>query len=101
MCCWCRGWVSGSTGSDRQGGNTCALEPGADCRGVSAKYEAKHNGNAKGANLSKAKLHGADFRGVSLTKADLTGANLFGADLDGAIFCNTSMPDGSINSTNC
>ena len=56
--------------------NTCVLDRGADCRGVSAKYEAEHHGNLTGANFSNAKLHGADFRGADLTKAKGTYANL-------------------------
>lgn len=71
--------------------------------------------NLSNANLSRANLDRVDFTsanltGANLTNANLTGANLTGANLIGAnltniqinertIFCNTFMPDGSINSS--
>ena len=43
-----------------------------------------------------------DRQGVGdLPNANLAGANLLGAYLRGAIFCHTTMPDGSINNTGC
>jgi len=50
----------------------------------------------KGANMQFAKLIGAD-----LTNADLAGANMNGAHTRDAIFCNTTMPDGTINNSGC
>ena len=50
----------------------------------------------KGANLQFAKLQGADFSG-----ADLSGANIDGAHLRGTIFCQTIMPDGTVNDEDC
>ena len=38
---------------------------------------------------------------TNLTGANLTGAKLEGVNLDGVILCNTTMPDGSINNSNC
>ena len=38
---------------------------------------------------------------TNLTGADLTGANLKGVNLDGVIFCNTTMPDKTINNSGC
>lgn len=59
-----------------------------------------------GANLTGADLTRADLAGTYLDKANLTDANLFEAligdaeagfaYLETAIFCNTTMPDGSI-----
>jgi uncharacterized protein YjbI with pentapeptide repeats len=72
--------------------------------------------NLSGANLSRANLilahmgwvnlSGANLRGADLLGADLRWANLLGADLSGstiaqAILCNTTMPDGSVNYSNC
>jgi hypothetical protein len=66
----------------------------------------------RGANLSNsnflgAKLFGADFRGANLSGGCFLGANLKGAklgssvNLGGAIFCNTTMPDGRIDNSGC
>ena len=66
--------------------------------------------------LSRADLSGADLSGAvlmevnltfaNLNEANLTGANLTGANLsyatmNGAILCNTTMPDGSIIYSGC
>ena len=57
-------------------------------------------------NLTKALLLGGDLRSVDLTDADLraadlTGANLTGAMLGHTIFCDTRMPNGTINNSGC
>ena len=57
--------------------------------------------NLSGVNLSDSNAIGADFtsanlRGANLSDADLTGADLTNVLTDGAIFCNTLMPDGSV-----
>jgi uncharacterized protein YjbI with pentapeptide repeats len=62
--------------------------------------------NLSGANFTNAKLAGAnlfqaDLRGANLTGADLSFADLEEAKLDGAIFCNTTMPDASVNNEDC
>ena len=41
----------------------------------------------------------SDIPPTNFTGADLTGANLGGVSLDGVILCNTTMPDGKINTT--
>nr|MCH9802129.1 pentapeptide repeat-containing protein [Actinomycetes bacterium] len=64
---------------------SCVLKAQAKCTGVVAKWTVEHHGNAKKANLSKAKLHGADFRGVNLTKGKLTNTTLKHARLHDAI----------------
>jgi len=53
----------------------------------------------EGANLSKANLNGANLRGAYLEYVTLWKANLEGANLKGAAFCNTTMPDGSVNNS--
>ena len=70
----------------------------------------------KGGDFTRANLSGANLRGVSLLGAFLTDADLSGADLtdanltfadvsgtnfEGAIFCNTKMADGKVNSEGC
>ena len=43
----------------------------------------------------------ANLSGANLTDANLTGVNLTGVILDGVIFCNTTMPDRTINNVGC
>ncbi|MEM8641088.1 MAG: pentapeptide repeat-containing protein [Cyanobacteria bacterium P01_G01_bin.54] len=62
--------------------------------------------NLSSANLQWANLSGANLQEANLSKADLRGANLLGANLEGAnlqgsIYCETTMPDGSINNQDC
>ena len=62
--------------------------------------------NLAGANLNVADLTGANMTGANLTDANLTdafltNANLTNAILTGAYFCNTTMPDGSIDNSDC
>jgi uncharacterized protein YjbI with pentapeptide repeats len=38
---------------------------------------------------------------ANFSGADPTGANLTGVILDSVIFCNTTMPDGTINNEGC
>jgi hypothetical protein len=60
-----------------------------------------------GANFIGAQLSEANLQDVDLSGACLVGANLHGAiiddstNLEGAIFCRTLMPDGSINDQDC
>ena len=82
--------------------------------------EIDEDGCAGRTNLVDADLSGAKFKGAQIWSADFTGANLSGADFRGAafddgqdsefreeaiftdaIFCNTTMPDGSINNSGC
>ncbi len=70
------------------------------------------NLDVRGAALSKSNFTEADLRGADFRGADLSGSCFVGADLTGArlgasvnlhrtIFCNTTMPDGSINVSDC
>ncbi len=54
-----------------------------------------------GASLVGANLDFAQLRGANLTDADLTDARLGTAHTRGAIFCNTQMPDGTVNNDGC
>jgi hypothetical protein len=58
----------------------------ADVRGVLASH----------ATFTNADLTDADLRGADLTDADFDGANLTGTR-----FCNTTMPNGSLNNSDC
>jgi uncharacterized protein YjbI with pentapeptide repeats len=42
-----------------------------------------------------------NLSGANLTGANLTEVSLTGAILDGVIFCNTTMPDGTLNNSGC
>ena len=55
----------------------------------------------RGAILRGADLGGAYLGGAYLVGANLAGANLAGADLERVTFCETTMPDGTINNSNC
>ena len=90
----------------------CAPGPG---KNVSrCNYEGRNlaGANFRGANAGKANfrnanLRGADLRGANMGDACLVGADLTGARMDGstntggAVFCRTTMPDGSINNSGC
>jgi uncharacterized protein YjbI with pentapeptide repeats len=53
------------------------------------------------ADLRKADLRNVDLRNVDLSEAELTGADLTGAKLENAMFCHTTMPDGTMNNRDC
>ena len=55
----------------------------------------------QGVNTMAVSETSANFSGANLTGANLTGANLTGVILDDVIFCNTTMPDGTINNVGC
>ena len=62
--------------------------------------------NLNGADLVEADLSNANLNFTNLRLSDLSSANLRGASmektkLNGAKFCNTTMPDGSINNQDC
>ena len=64
------------------------------------------NADLSGANLEYANLKGATLTDANLTNANLyyanlTDANLTDANLTNAYFCNTTMPDGSTNNSDC
>jgi uncharacterized protein YjbI with pentapeptide repeats len=94
-------------------GDRCEIAAGADYAGCNfsnsiAFRELDVRGSSlAGANLVLADLSGADLRGVSLKNACLAGATLLDALVDentvlkGATFCNTIMPDGSMNDAHC
>jgi uncharacterized protein YjbI with pentapeptide repeats len=70
--------------------------------------EADLNGAAlNGADLSEAYLAKANLSETYLAKANLSGTNLSGANLakiqslDSAKFCQTIMPDGTVNNRDC
>jgi len=91
----------------------CVLKKGANAsRCDLAGYAAPANLDCTGCNLSRANLRDASLQGVNLTRANLSGACLVNANFSGAtfttntnlanaIFCNTTMPDGSINNSGC
>ena len=59
------------------------------------------NCDLEGADLREANLYEAKLQFADLKGADLKGAYLGGADLKEAFFCETTMPDGTKNNTDC
>ncbi len=74
----------------------------ADLTGCGFNHSDMGGSTFEGAKLVRVKFKGAILGGCDFTGADLTKANLTGADLEGvasfagALFCQTTMPDGSI-----
>ena len=73
----------------------------ADMTGTDWMYADLTGATFEGAKLVRARfveaiLAGCDFVGADLTKANLSGADISGAHFSGALFHNTTMPDGSI-----
>jgi len=91
----------------------CILKKGANISRCDLEgYDPSTPLDCTGCNLSRANLRGADLSGVNLTRANLSGSCLVNANLKGAIvagstnlydaiFCNTTMPNGSINNSGC
>ena len=79
---------------------------GADLRGAHL-YKALLNGaqlntaKLSYAYLVRADLSSADLRNANLGGTRLSYADLSGADLRGARFCQTIMPDGNVNNSDC
>ena len=59
------------------------------------------NANLDGANLTNADLTEANLSGANLYLENLEGANLTMAYLSKAIFCDTTMSDGTKNNSGC
>ena len=51
----------------------------------------------QGVNITVGSETSANFLGANLTGTILTGVNLTRVIFDGVVFCNTTMPDGTIN----
>jgi uncharacterized protein YjbI with pentapeptide repeats len=84
-------------GADLYGANaTAAILAYAFLAGASLSYA-----NLTAAILTGAFLAVADLSYANLTLANLTDANLTDANLTGAIFCATTMPDGSTDNSGC
>jgi len=63
-------------------------------------YDPKHLKQLKETDqCPKCDLEEAYLRGAYLEYVTLWKANLKGANLKGATFCNTTMPDGSVNNS--
>lgn len=94
-------------------GTRCIPGSGRDNAGCDFSVSTTFRGrDASGSQLSRTSFRGSDLSGADLQGSDLGGACLVGAnlegaklgpsvDLDGAIFCNTVMPDGSRNDSGC
>jgi hypothetical protein len=101
QCADCSG-RSVAEGADLRG---CDLDgrdlSGADLRSAELDGACLRSANLAGARLSSADFEGADVRGANFTDADLDRADIRNWRADGAVFCRTTMPDGSLNSADC
>ena len=61
----------------------------------------KETNECVGCELSNANLSNANLRFADLSGANLSGADLGLALINGAILCNTTMPDGSVLYSGC
>ena len=57
--------------------------------------------NLTGVRLLEATLYQTDLRGADLSRAVLTFSDMEEAKIEGAIFCETRMPDGTTNNEGC
>jgi uncharacterized protein YjbI with pentapeptide repeats len=57
--------------------------------------------NLCGVPLRAANLGNTTFASANLTRADLRGTNLSTANTTGAVFCQTRMPNGTLNNADC
>lgn len=80
---------------------------GANLQRVELDMTALTNANLTGANLTDAyftlsNIAGANFQAAILTNVDLRNANgAREAILEGARFCNTTLPDGTVRNDHC
>lgn len=70
--------------------------------GLNARGATLSDANFTGADLLEADLRGAVLNGSCFVDADLTGAMIDNSTVrETAIFCNTAMPDGTIDNSGC
>jgi hypothetical protein len=108
-----RGRVEAAAANRCYPGTRCTPGPGRNASRCDFAFSTVfRNRDVRGSNLSKSSFRGADLRGADFRGANLSGGCFVGADLLGAklgssvnlhkaIFCNTRMPDGSINTSGC
>ncbi len=78
----------------------------ANLKGVNLLLADLSEADLTGADLTGANLNNVNFKDAVLRDADLTDANLSwailkDADMEGAIMCNTLMPDGGTANSGC
>ncbi len=80
---------------------------GADLNGATLHSTNFMRSDLTGARFVGADLTAANFIWADVNQADFTDANLNGAlmvevkNISGAVFCRTTMPDGSLNNAGC
>jgi Pentapeptide repeats (8 copies) len=95
------------SGGDLSGANlngavfTSARLDGANLTGAVLTSSQFAGVNFAYANLTDANLRGAQLLGAYFRGANLTGADLAQAHLHKTYFCHTTMPDGTINNSDC
>lgn len=74
---------------------------GAKLHGVEFTAADLRDAIMRDADLSSTYLYQADLRGADLTRAKFLHVDMDETKLDGAIFCETLMPDGTIRNDYC
>jgi hypothetical protein len=82
-------------------GERCDFSGSAAFQDADLRFANLAHANLSNINAMRADLRGADLRGACIVESILFEAQLGTAKLDGAIFCNTVMPDGTINTSGC
>ena len=59
------------------------------------------NADFVGSDLSDSDLRGTVFLNADLSNANLKGAHTLGTKFNGAILCNTTMPEGHVEFSGC
>lgn len=80
--------------------------PSANLRGANLKDSDLRRANLTnadfvGSDLSDSDLRGTVFLNADLSNANLKGAHTLGTKFNGAILCNTIMPDGQVEFSGC
>jgi hypothetical protein len=91
------GCVLGQNGN----GENCDFSGSTAFQGADLRFANLAGANLSNINAMNADLRGANLRGACIVESVLFEAQLGTAKLDGAIFCNTVMPDGTINTSGC
>lgn len=78
-----------------------AIFVGASMAGVTFTGAVLSGANMTGADLTEATIDRTGLNETNLTDADLTGATITRTSLSSAVLCRTTMPDGTVDNSDC